>query len=258
MNDHDIQNVLDKVAFSMTLPEKFKQPSGVARETAARRGRDRRRYLYGMGAVVAAAAALLLTTAPRSWLGETPKMHGGGQQTAGPVNPPSSGRKQPIPSISGTVTDVKDGYLELTDVTDNVRSANPPMQSFRVPVPSGRWISPNHWQSDGGTLDLFRGQSVSYITEQKRIVPLPGLTFGKGDVVRRDGQAVTIRITEGIPEAGVRNGVVVNVQVEPGEYKFLVAPYTHADREIKAGDKIIVGVFGEPGHEIIWQVTFLN
>jgi hypothetical protein len=258
MTDHDIQNVLDKVAFSMTLPQKFNQPSGVARETAALRGRDRRRYLYGVGAVVAAAAALLLTTAPRSWLGQTPKVYEGGQKLGGSVNVPTSGPAQVIPSISGTVTDVKDGYLELTDVTDNVRSGDPPMQSFRVPVPSGRWISPNHWQSDDATLDLFRGHGVSYITEQKKIVPWPGLTFGKGDVVRRDGQAVTIRITEGIPEASLRNGVAVNVQVEPGEYKFLVAPYTHAAREIKAGDKIIVGVFGETGDEIIWQVTFLN
>jgi hypothetical protein len=242
MDDREIQNVLNKAALSMTLPEKFQQPSAVVRETAARRGRDRRRYGYGVGAVAVAAAALFLTIAPR---------------IVGPGHaPPSSGQKQVIPTISGTVTDIKDGYLELTDVTDSLRPVNPPLQAFRVPVPSGRWISANHWQSDGDTLDVFRGQGVTYFTEQKNI--MPDSTFGKGDVVTRDGQVVTVRITEGIPDVSVRNGVAVNVQVAPGEYKFLVAPYTHGDREIKAGDQVIVGVFGEPGHEIIWQVTFLN
>lgn len=170
--------------------------------------------------------------------------------------PPASGQAQVIPSMSGTVSDVKDGIVDLTGVTDSLRPSKPPAALFRVSVPSGTWISKNHWRSDDGMIDLFRGQSVSYFTERKRIVP--ELMFGKGDVLRRDGQTLTVRITEGMPEVSVQNGVATNVQVDPGAYSFLVAPYTHADREIKAGDKVILGVFGEPGDQIIWQVTFLN
>jgi hypothetical protein len=154
------------------------------------------------------------------------------------------------------VKEIKDGFVELADVTDSLRPGDPPVASYLVPVPSGAWVSKSHWRSNDGMVDLFRGQSVSYFTEQKRLVP--ELIFGKGDVVRRDGQTVAVRITEGMPGVSVQNGVATNVQVDPGTYTFMVAPYTHADREIKAGDKVILGVFGEPGDQIIWQATFLN
>lgn len=245
--DKQIQETLRTVADRAQVPSSL--------YSAARTGkRGWQKVMWATTSVLATAAVVLILT----WTGHLTlpiSMTVPGHSSSGTV-PPTSGRAQIIPWMSGTVRDVKDGFVELTGVTDSLRPSNPPSPSFLVPVPSGSWINKSHWRSHDGTIDLFRGQSVTYFTEQKRI--MPELMFGKGDVLRRDGQTVTVRITEGIPEASMQHGVVTNVQVDPGVYSFQVAPYTHADREIKAGDKVILGVFGEPSDQIIWQVTFLN
>lgn len=63
MNERAIVNALNEAARSMTVPPAFRRPSAVVKETAARHRRDRRRIVYGVGTVAAAAAAFLFVLA---------------------------------------------------------------------------------------------------------------------------------------------------------------------------------------------------
>lgn len=215
---------------------------GVARrlDVGPNRGRRLGPILAGVATVAAAVALVLL------------------RQSAVPVpraeQPPiSAGRAEIIPTVSGTVGDVRGGYLELADVTTSPGAGEP---SPRIPVPAGRWISSTHWRSDEGSLDLFRGQRVFYRLDTRTIVP--ELQFGKGVVTGVSGEQVTIRVAEGIPEASGGPGAATDPGIQPGERTYRLSARIGSHDSPQVGDQVLIGVFGQPDDLIIWQLTILN
>lgn len=185
---------------------------------------------------------------------------------ASPTTPPVEGRwvstpAQIIPTFTGTVDQVEGGSLYLRDVTYSLGpdQPKPDTTTEKVPVPDGRWVSDSHWQSTDGTVDLFRAQPVVYFIEHKVI--MPDLHFIDGRVRKVKGDNITVEVQEfddGAAESP--QSVVTHV----GQVVALhLTPHAKADpvsfaarRTIRPGDRVIIGWFGEPGTQLVWQVAF--
>jgi hypothetical protein len=240
MNENDLRTVLREAAVPVSLPDRFRDPSHVVAAVAARQ-RVRRRHLY-TAAGTALGAAAMMTVAFKSW----------DNRLVPPHQPPThsgAGTTDTIRSMDGTVSSIGNGILQLKDVTYALRAgdAQPPAQ---IPIPEGHWVTPTHWQSDAFTLDLFSGEKIAYLVDSAQIVP--DLNMQYGTVLAADGDSVQLAIFDG-PDS--QHQVAQQTLRIP---MYSRGRFSEKGRQLKPGDKVIVGWFGEPADAILWQLTFMN
>lgn len=156
--------------------------------------------------------------------------------------------------MAGIVDDIQGGVMTLRAVTYSPNVGDPKPEP-RVPVPPGRWITESHWQSDDGSLDLFRGQPVDHFLDRKTIVPWVQPAHGIVQEVR--GNTMQLEVYDGDygrPLTWHRIGVQTfrlsqhSLQGDHG-----AAP----GRTLKPGDKVVALWYGEPDYQVVWQYTFL-
>jgi hypothetical protein len=72
------------------------------------------------------------------------------------------------PQIDGTIQSIQTGdpsYVVLRNAHEfDANKKNVDKSEEKITLPSGHFISPNHWQSDGDTLDLFVGDDFVLLT----------------------------------------------------------------------------------------------
>jgi len=151
--------------------------------------------------------------------------------------------------VNGTVWAVDGGRVELREARKQP-PATPEEGTIALPVPPGRWISPTHWQSDGGTLDLFRGEQVTYLIESKQFIPVSSLHFYSCEVLRVDDTRLVCAVyADSTPYWTTRLG----------EATLRLAPYSRrtkdSKRPIRPGDHLSVGWFGDAEDQIVWQFS---
>lgn len=182
----------------------------------------------------------------------------------------TSGRNIPVPVISGTIVSIQPGnpsYATLKNV-DVVESANSPeikrLSGNTFKLPSGHFISKNHWQSDGDTLDLFIGDQLVDFTKVGKLSdeapPQPDPQFD-GIVQSINGNILVIqKVFMVFDQNMVFKGRKISNQIAT----IHVAPYTYVslngenkvDRsEIKVGDPVLLILIGPPNDYIATQMT---
>ncbi len=249
-------------------------------------GRGFRVPVWATAAVATCVIAGLALAGRAQWLGTM-----GGNRTPGPTNGqvaisaggevnapgvgvgggrPTGGLVMLIATMSGSVTDIKGGKLLLSDVSYVLpRDFKGTKPGPELPLPAGRWVTPNHWQSDGGTLDLFKGEQVVYFIEHNVIAPefrnegpnssnpwakAPQMRFIYGEVTRIAGDKVTVLQHPGYSK------VPNDWNTSLGNITLRLAPYSRRgnDPALKVKDQVIIGYFGDSTDQIIWQYTVVN
>ena len=233
------------------------------------RSRHQARVLTGAVALTAAAAVALIvvhpgahspTSVPLVQRPSASASHGGALVSAGAVVSPGkaspgntySGVAIIIPTMSGTVSSITGGTLHLTDVHYSLLP-NMAKPSPDIPLPQGRWITPNHWQSVGDTLDIFRGESLTYFVQSKVIAPGASLKSFQGVVSAVAGDMVTFTTYTGawaMPAHWAGPTGTMTVRMAPYSWSRTSGHPT----SLRVGQEAIVGWFGDASHKIVWQM----
>jgi hypothetical protein len=227
-------------------------------ESEIHRSQTRRKWsipVWATGAVAAAIIGVIFVQVERGPVQSVPPVATGPNSSTGSIVKSLGGQAIVIPAMNGIVAEIKDGYLVLRDVTYSLNLGDPKPEP-RVPIAKGRWITQTHWQTDDGSLDLFRGQSVSYFLDQKSF--MPDIQPTHGVVQKVDGDTIELEVYDGDsgrPLTWHRVGVQT----------FRLSPHSrrggHGDREdqmVTPGDRMVVLWYGEPSDQVVWQYTFTN
>ena len=186
-----------------------------------------------------------------------------------PVTRPSAATLTPamartLPLMRGTAQSIAHGVLHLTDVQYDLPPGMP-RPAPDIPLPPGRWITGHHWQSRGDTLDIFRGESVTYMVSLHVLSPgepftANGMKSFQGIVSAVKGSRVKITTYQG--------GWAVPAHWTPPTGTMIVrmAPYSWARTgygdgrpatALKIGETVLVLWFGDASDRIVWQMTLL-
>lgn len=117
----------------------------------------------------------------------------------------TSGPAMIPPQIDGTIESIKAGnpsYVTLRDVTEFGNNVSRVHKSeVTLLLPSGHFVSADHWQSDGDNLDLFIGHWFTLLKDTGRMMesdPDPGFA---GIIKSVDRKRMVVRKVLMIPQA---------------------------------------------------------
>jgi hypothetical protein len=140
------------------------------------------KYSGGIGFVVAVVMAFILISQSTNHTVNTPtsptapmsKLPSSGSIMKGTINEGQrSGLAKIPPQISGTIASIHPGnpsYVILKDYEEITKDRKRIQKSEeKVELPAGKMVSPVHWQSNGGTLDLFIGDGFKKMIDTGEI-----------------------------------------------------------------------------------------
>ena len=172
-------------------------------------------------------------------------------QTTGANSGVQSGIAVTPPQIDGTIASIQSGdpsYVTLTNVL-------PPSSTSRIKLPAGHFVSEDHWQSVGDTLDLFLGEGFIEMTKTGQISDvMPDQGFaGIVKSINKDSMVIqkVLYQTHGMKATG--QTVHVNL-----------APYTKVSPNgsgsgpmgsVRVGDAVLFVLIGPPSEYIATQIT---
>jgi hypothetical protein len=173
--------------------------------------------------------------------------------------------------IDGNIQSIQAGdpsYVVLNNVQvyDSIKNTIHKSEEM-IKMPKGQFVSPNHWQSDGDTLDLFVGDDFVLLTEtgQMNDVSKSGDQNFAGIVKSINSKEMVIQkvlydtSTSGDSHAMKKTNDLVTIQL---------APYTKASldgdssrgqlSQITEGDAVLFILIGPPSDYIATQITFFH
>lgn len=164
------------------------------------------------------------------------------------------------PQIDGTIKSIKAGdpsYVTLTNVLVDGKQADGPKQ---LQLPPGHYVSKDHWQSDGDTLDLFLGEGLIELTQTGQITDVtPDKGFAGIVKSVKSTQIVIQKVlydTQSSDSHAMKaTDQTVSIRLAP--YTRILsngldtAPYT----SLHAGDAVLFVLIGPPSEYIATQIT---
>jgi len=161
-----------------------------------------------------------------------------------------------LPQIDGTIASIQDGnpsYVMLTNVSVNVKP--PSSAPIKIKLPAGHFVSRDHWQSDGDTLDLFLGEGFNEMTQTGQMSDVMGDQGFAGIVKSISNNAMVIQkvLYETHGMKATNQTVHINL-----------APYTKVSpngagsapiSSVHVGDAILFVLIGPPSEYIATQIT---
>ncbi len=86
----------------------------------------------------------------------------------------SGGPADVPPQIDGTISSIQSGnpsYVLLKNVMETNKDRKTTQRTEeKVKLPAGKFVSADHWQSNGDTLDLFIGENFTMMTETGKMM----------------------------------------------------------------------------------------
>ncbi|WP_258110096.1 hypothetical protein [Alicyclobacillus sp. SP_1] len=169
------------------------------------------------------------------------------------------------PQIDGTIASIQTGspsYAVLKNVTEIKKSSMNHKAEVKVKLPAGQFVSSDHWQSNGDTLDLFIGEDMSVMTNTGQIMEsMPDQGFA-GIVKSINSSRMVIQkvLYDSQTTHDSRAMKATNELVS-----IHLAPYTkvsmngfgasQATSVIHQGDAVLFVLIGPPNEYIATQVT---
>lgn len=188
-----------------------------------------------------------------------------GLTTATPIVKAAAAPADFPPQIDGTIKSIQAGnpsYVILENVSevgDNRKWIH--KSEEKIKLPSGRFISKNHWQSNGDTLDLFIGEDFSKNPNTGQMTGI-GPDQGFAGIVKSINrkEMVVQKILYDTASGDSRAMKYTNLNV-----KIHLAPYTSVSINgdgskkptsvVHVGDPILFVLIGPPTEYIVTQIT---
>lgn len=164
------------------------------------------------------------------------------------------------PQTDGKIQSIQEGnhsYVTLSDVTIIDKNQVKTQEStLRVELPKGHFISKNHWQSSGDTLDLFIGDDS--ILENGHITDITTYDDHFDGLVKSVSphQIMIQKVIYDEESQGMKiTNETATIKLKPYTYVSLNGMTRVKNSEIKKGDALILILIGTPDDYIATQIT---
>jgi hypothetical protein len=175
---------------------------------------------------------------------------------------PKNGMAVVPPQIDGTIQSIQTGdpsYVVLKDVVETVTNTGKIEDEIhkseeKLKLPNGHFVSPNHWQSDGETLDLFIGDSFTMSIDTEKMIDISSEQQFAGIVKSiNDKEMVIQKILYGTT-SGAMKYTDQSVTIHLAPYTS-VSLYGSNRSQITVGDAALFVLIGPPTDYIATQIT---